>query len=188
MWSERGWDCRCVLCIVCVCVRVTGVTGHGCLPRCDCWPHTQALPRQRRVVNNRRAMTEGRHTQTEISIKVKDGCGRNRRALYRRVINTWGGSATLGEGAGEQGDMQTTWARWHLHVKYCRGLYVLMTVQSISSQQSHMTSLPLTHITEPCKLMVWPLMRSGVVMIIVFIMWFFRWVCYGNEQINIWRK
>lgn len=46
------------------------------------------IPRQRRVVNNRRAMTEGRHTQTEISIKVKDGCGCNGRALYRHVINT----------------------------------------------------------------------------------------------------
>lgn len=32
------------------------------------------LPRRRRVVNNRRAATEGRRTQTQISIKVKDGC------------------------------------------------------------------------------------------------------------------
>lgn len=72
---------------VCVCVRVTSVTGRGCLPRGDCWPRTQAFPRQRRVVNNRGAMTEGRHTQTQAGIKVKDGCGCNRRAPHRHVIN-----------------------------------------------------------------------------------------------------
>ena len=67
---------------------------RGCLPRGEHWPHTQALPRQRCVVNNRRAMTEGKHAQTQASIKVKDGCGCNGRALYRHVINTWGGFST----------------------------------------------------------------------------------------------
>lgn len=33
----------------------------------------EPLDRQRRVVNNRRAATEGRRTQTQISTKVKDG-------------------------------------------------------------------------------------------------------------------
>lgn len=81
----------CVFVFLCVCLRVTRVIGRGCLPRGDCWPHTQALPRQRCVVNNRRATTEGRPTQTQISVKVKDGCGCNGRALYRHVINTGGG-------------------------------------------------------------------------------------------------
>lgn len=31
------------------------------------------LPRRRHVVNNRGAVTEGRHTQTQISIKVGEG-------------------------------------------------------------------------------------------------------------------
>lgn len=87
---------------VCVCLRVTRVIGRGCLPWDDCWPHTQALPRQRCMVNNRRATTEGRHTQIQISIKVKDGCRRNGRALYRHVINTWGGFTTLEREAAER--------------------------------------------------------------------------------------
>lgn len=137
---DRKWDvvrggmrlerylCLCVC--VCVCLRVTRVIGRGCLPRGNCWPHTQALPRQRCVVNNRRAMTEGRHTQTQISIKVKDGCGCNGRALYRHVINTWGGfTKPEREGAGRRSCSRR--GPWHLHIKCMRGLYVSVTVQSI---------------------------------------------------------
>lgn len=87
---------------VCVCVRVIRVIGSGCLPRSDCQPHTQALPRQRRVVNNRRVMTEGRRTQTQISIKVKDGCGCNGRALYQHVINIGGGFTKPGRQRGKR--------------------------------------------------------------------------------------
>lgn len=79
MWSEEVF--------VCMCVCIPGppdVIGYGCLPKGDCWPHTQALSRQRRVVNNRKAMTEGRQTQTEITIKVKDGGRCNSSSLSTR--------------------------------------------------------------------------------------------------------
>lgn len=73
------------------------------------------LPRRRRVVNNRRAATEGRRTQTQISIKVKDGCAVEQELLIdTSLIHEEGSSRRRG--------------RKHMcTVKHTRGLYVLLS-------------------------------------------------------------